>query len=62
MKCEACNEEGGMPRDTKQFLCDSCEEGTNTLYCSSCDSVIHEDQFEFFGSQETCPCGARLEL
>lgn len=62
MICEACEQSEGMPRDTKQFLCDSCNEGIDTYYCSSCDEVVHEDKVEYFGSQAMCPCGKKLEL
>ena len=62
-KCEACGEEGGMPRDTKQFLCEDCENGVGTLYCGYCDSVVLEYKMEWSNSQPLCPeCGARMEL
>ena len=62
MKCELCDNENAMPRDTKQFLCEDCDSGKNTLYCHYCCEVIHEDYIEWFGSSPRCTCGEKLEL
>ena len=62
MECEACQQKEGMPRDNNQWLCDSCDEGIDTLYCSSCDEIVHENSIEWLNDCPLCECGAKLEL
>lgn len=63
MICECCQQREGMPRDTKQFLCDDCDSGVGTLYCGYCDNVVSEDKMEWSNSQPLCPeRGAKIEL
>jgi uncharacterized CHY-type Zn-finger protein len=63
-ECDVCGFKGKTTYDEylHQRICESCDNGFETVFCAACNKLVLEDNLEWLNNCPLCECGSIIKI